>query len=144
FFFQAEDGIRDFHVTGVQTCALPIGTASPTAEIRRLRLIPDGVVPSTARQPGLWGGSGHHRAHRALARVQGLLGPDSVVTAVVRGGRSPRDQVDLIPWGDARPAGDPAPWPGRLPPPAPAPVLSQPAAGSVPRTRGPPATGERR
>src|SRR5690606_41036542 len=23
-FFQAEDGIRDFHVTGVQTCALPI------------------------------------------------------------------------------------------------------------------------
>src|SRR5690606_40472255 len=26
FFFQAEDGIRDFHVTGVQTCALPIFT----------------------------------------------------------------------------------------------------------------------
>src|SRR5690606_40603514 len=24
FFFQAEDGIRVFHVTGVQTCALPI------------------------------------------------------------------------------------------------------------------------
>src|SRR5690606_39631035 len=24
FFFPAEDGIRDFHVTGVQTCALPI------------------------------------------------------------------------------------------------------------------------
>src|SRR5690606_39666230 len=24
FFVQAEDGIRDFHVTGVQTCALPI------------------------------------------------------------------------------------------------------------------------
>src|SRR5690606_40349177 len=24
FFFQAEDGIRCFHVTGVQTCALPI------------------------------------------------------------------------------------------------------------------------
>src|SRR5690606_39677752 len=24
FFFQAEDGMRDFHVTGVQTCALPI------------------------------------------------------------------------------------------------------------------------
>src|SRR5690606_40669241 len=31
FFFQAEDGIRDFHVTGVQTCALPI--SSPIAEI---------------------------------------------------------------------------------------------------------------
>src|SRR5690606_40171135 len=35
FFFQAEDGIRDFHVTGVQTCALPISTVyigyDPTA-----------------------------------------------------------------------------------------------------------------
>src|SRR5207253_4920141 len=27
FFFQAEDGIRDGHVTGVQTCALPISMA---------------------------------------------------------------------------------------------------------------------
>src|SRR5687767_16028072 len=29
FFFQAEDGIRDKLVTGVQTCALPICTGSP-------------------------------------------------------------------------------------------------------------------
>src|SRR5690606_18858153 len=29
FFFQAEDGIRDFHVTGVQTCALPISRWPP-------------------------------------------------------------------------------------------------------------------
>src|SRR5690606_37193647 len=29
FFFQAEDGIRDFHVTGVQTCALPIYEQDP-------------------------------------------------------------------------------------------------------------------
>src|SRR5690606_39721501 len=28
FFFRAEDGIRDFHVTGVQTCALPISRAA--------------------------------------------------------------------------------------------------------------------
>src|SRR5215204_484875 len=28
FFFQAEDGIRDHCVTGVQTCALPISPAS--------------------------------------------------------------------------------------------------------------------
>src|SRR5690606_39865311 len=28
FFFQAEDGIRAFHVTGVQTCALPISLAA--------------------------------------------------------------------------------------------------------------------
>src|SRR6266702_6629911 len=29
FFFQAEDGIRDGHVTGVQTCALPISSVLP-------------------------------------------------------------------------------------------------------------------
>src|SRR5690349_23189707 len=27
FFFQAEDGIRDLYVTGVQTCALPISAS---------------------------------------------------------------------------------------------------------------------
>src|SRR5262249_61023069 len=31
FFFQAEDGIRDWSVTGVQTCALPICRASRRA-----------------------------------------------------------------------------------------------------------------
>src|SRR3712207_7424371 len=30
FFFQAEDGIRDIGVTGVQTCALPISGATRT------------------------------------------------------------------------------------------------------------------
>src|SRR5690606_41136747 len=30
--FQAEDGIRDFHVTGVQTCALPISIPSVTRD----------------------------------------------------------------------------------------------------------------
>src|SRR5256885_4078728 len=29
FFFQAEDGIRDYKVTGVQTCALPIWSPGP-------------------------------------------------------------------------------------------------------------------
>src|SRR5437588_5114785 len=47
FFFQAEDGIRDHCVTGVQTCALPIserrssGLTSSTA--RRNALAPTGV-----------------------------------------------------------------------------------------------------
>src|SRR5258708_24014256 len=31
FFFQAEDGIRDDLVTGVQTCALPISSSSSRA-----------------------------------------------------------------------------------------------------------------
>src|SRR5436309_13649459 len=34
FFFQAEDGIRDFHVTGVQTCALPIWASLPLIRSR--------------------------------------------------------------------------------------------------------------
>src|SRR5256885_6556267 len=32
FFFQAEDGIRDYKVTGVQTCALPICPVSGTRD----------------------------------------------------------------------------------------------------------------
>src|SRR5690606_40911891 len=35
FFFQAEDGIRDFHVTGVQTCALPICQQFAPVHVRR-------------------------------------------------------------------------------------------------------------
>src|SRR6266487_5847242 len=35
FFFQAEDGIRDGRVTGVQTCALPISEAKTRAIIPR-------------------------------------------------------------------------------------------------------------
>src|SRR6266498_5514434 len=33
FFFQAEDGIRDADVTGVQTCALPISRVSTSARM---------------------------------------------------------------------------------------------------------------
>src|SRR5690606_40895051 len=60
-FFQAEDGIRDFHVTGVQTCALPIsrrraaslsrGRKRPAARPRsvpcRYRACPDHWEPDT-------------------------------------------------------------------------------------------------
>src|SRR5256885_8314999 len=38
FFFQAEDGIRDYKVTGVQTCALPISLpnrSDKSASVRR-------------------------------------------------------------------------------------------------------------
>src|SRR5256885_6624279 len=33
FFFQAEDGIRDYKVTGVQTCALPIYSSETNARL---------------------------------------------------------------------------------------------------------------
>src|ERR1022692_3571352 len=39
FFFQAEDGIRDYKVTGVQTCALPIAFKDGTLYIAELSKI---------------------------------------------------------------------------------------------------------
>src|SRR3989475_3640407 len=65
FFFQAEDGIRDLTVTGVQTCALPISPAftyrgrpvleqrpdldqSPTAEFGRQLVVIDGDIGPVA------------------------------------------------------------------------------------------------
>src|SRR5256885_5632382 len=40
FFFQAEDGIRDYKVTGVQTCALPIySTGLRVSELTSLRVM---------------------------------------------------------------------------------------------------------
>src|SRR2546422_6381581 len=54
FFFQAEDGIRDVAVTGVQTCALPISArrasdASPAADPSRARARKSGA-PSAYEQ----------------------------------------------------------------------------------------------
>src|ERR1019366_3733613 len=37
FFFQAEDGIRDWSVTGVQTCALPIWRSGSRGALARSR-----------------------------------------------------------------------------------------------------------
>src|SRR5205823_8730869 len=45
FFFQAEDGIRDKLVTGVQTCALPISARDGSARRAILRVVyPDAVA----------------------------------------------------------------------------------------------------
>jgi len=119
------------------------GGEQPTAGLSRLSLAPDEVVADGASQPGLWGESTDvdERVGRALARIQGMLGPEAAVTAVVSGGRGPSDQVRLIPWGEPRPADRPGfdsaasptgsaadepPWPGRIPPPAPATVHPDP------------------
>src|SRR5260370_10778346 len=40
FFFQAEDGIRDSSVTGVQTCALPISAAKELGDGARVVSMP--------------------------------------------------------------------------------------------------------
>src|SRR5258708_16991596 len=54
FFFQAEDGIRDDLVTGVQTCALPICTSigPDLTRIRRLRRFIDRKLRADGRAKG--------------------------------------------------------------------------------------------
>src|SRR5688500_20229922 len=47
FFFQAEDGIRDYKVTGVQTCALPILSHLRASDLRDLARSKN--VPSSLR-----------------------------------------------------------------------------------------------
>src|SRR5207249_8660164 len=49
FFFQAEDGIRDRNVTGVQTCALPI--SPPTRQVSPAYTAPFHAVPGRTLVP---------------------------------------------------------------------------------------------
>src|SRR2546425_1562935 len=71
FFFQAEDGIRDKLVTGVQTCALPISTElqllPPSVLLKRLSpLVPTYTVV------GVWGSTARARILRILSTLTGL------------------------------------------------------------------------
>src|SRR5207253_8440493 len=61
FFFQAEDGIRDGHVTGVQTCALPISAAAASR------------IPSSLEEK---------RAHRAASTSRSRARPSSRTQAM--------------------------------------------------------------
>ncbi|HEX4864107.1 MAG TPA: hypothetical protein VFV02_08550, partial [Acidimicrobiales bacterium] len=121
------------------------GGSGPTAGLILLRIVPEEVHPDNGRQMGFWGGSAESdaRAARAFARVQGLLGPDAVMTAAIAGGRGFAEQVRLVPWGDSREEASPnaprrsrrsngprsatelPPWPGRLEKPAPAVVYDE-------------------
>ncbi|KXP00800.1 DNA polymerase Y family protein [Tsukamurella pseudospumae] len=100
----------------------------PGAPIVLLRLEPVEVVDAGALQAGMWGdeGDGAARFRRALVRVQGLLGGESVRMGVRSGGRGPAERVTWVPLGDETvPARDPdAPWPGRMPEPAPAVLIT--------------------
>src|SRR6266404_5903190 len=53
FFFQAEDGIRDKLVTGVQTCALPISSTAPLASSAAARGVnaPATIADATSIAP---------------------------------------------------------------------------------------------
>jgi len=129
----------------------PLQAASqPSGAVSRLELAAEEVAADRGRQLGFWGEEGERRerAVRAIARVQGLLGPDAVRGVELRGGRGPADRVAFNqpdaapsgPWkagpppGRARPpgrAGETAPWPGRVPAPAPAVVHPEPLAAEV-------------
>src|SRR5256885_6501352 len=70
FFFQAEDGIRDYKVTGVQTCALPISFAAGpvgTAGFGAAGVTPAGVEAVAA-------GAGAFVAAGGCAGVAGAAG----------------------------------------------------------------------
>src|SRR5437762_12143161 len=61
FFFQAEDGIRDTSVTGVQTCALPI--SGPFAPPRHPdEPVPPGGNPALPPPARILGPSAPHRS----------------------------------------------------------------------------------
>jgi protein ImuB len=69
------------------------------------------------------------RAARALAVVQELVGPDGVVTAHLQGGRGPAERARFVTWNAGPGRREPAvvaPWPGQIPPPAPAVVHPAP------------------
>src|SRR3712207_5893715 len=63
FFFQAEDGIRDIGVTGVQTCALPIFYVDPHLT----------VVGVLAREDGRSGGAAQGAAHPRFGEPHALV-----------------------------------------------------------------------
>jgi protein ImuB len=127
------------------------GDSVPTGGLTLLRLIPEEVRPDGGRQLGFWGGvaDADARAARAMARVQGMLGPDAVATAVLGGGRGFAEQVRLVPWGDAReeepgarlarrPQEPAPPWPGRLGGPSPAVVHDRPLPADLRDEQGQP------
>ena len=120
---------------------------STTGALTLVRLVPDEVVPAHGRQLGFWGGdqAARDRADRALARVQGMLGYETVATAVVQGGRTPTEQVRWVPWGEPREPDRPLvvgaerpAWPGAVPPPYPARVFTPPVPAVLLDDRGRP------
>jgi len=124
----------------------------PTAGISLLRLVPDEVVAATGRQLGFWGGAAgaDEQVVRAVARLEGLLGPEAVTVPEWRGGRGPGERVALVPaatvdLGDLDRAtgsvGNDAaarPWPGRIPDPSPAAVHAEPLPAELFDTDGVP------
>jgi len=101
--------------------------------VTEVRFVPERVESMADHGEGLWGSAPDERVERGVARLQGMLGPEEVLAPSVQGGRSTRLRQAQTPWGDraatARPAG--LPWPGSIPPPAPARVFPEPRPALV-------------
>src|SRR5690606_40850471 len=70
FFFQAEDGIRDFHVTGVQTCALPICDAGSASVKAAQTAIPERSIDGSRDSAMIRTGSVRHALCSSFNLVQ--------------------------------------------------------------------------
>src|SRR3989475_2695798 len=66
FFFQAEDGIRDLTVTGVQTCALPISLQHGTDRVPLVEVLAVVLLPVGDDRLGLAELREHHHDLAAL------------------------------------------------------------------------------
>src|SRR2546429_4621711 len=98
FVLQAEDGIRDVAVTGVQTCALPISVAARMARIE-----------SAARAAGLDASLGAPCGARDAPAVLPAPHPRAVRRLALRLGRGPVGQlVRAVPGAGPRLEGSPA------------------------------------
>src|SRR5215218_2522830 len=119
----------------------------PPGALTHLVLLPDEVVPDRGRQLGFWGEETEttQRAARALARIQGLLGPEAVHTPHLRGGRDPADRGPFTP--PPGPPPPPPPPPPFTPTPDPPPASPSPPTGlppgSDPRASAPPGSDSR-
>jgi protein ImuB len=98
-----------------------------------LRLLPVSVESLADHGEGLWGSALNDHVERGIARLQGMLGPEEVLAPSLQGGRSPRDRLLLSPWGERRSSqrNPQLPWPGSIPPPAPARVFATPMPSVV-------------
>ncbi len=121
----------------------------PSGGLTRLSVRPDVVIAATGRQLGFWGGQTEAaaRAARVVARVQGLLGPGAVTAPERAGGRSPDEQIRLVPAdtvdldrSDIDTTATPGPWPGSLPGPAPVRLVQPPRQVQVLDVEGLPVT----
>src|SRR3989449_10550237 len=81
FFFQAEDGIRDVAVTGVQTCALPILAITYAARGVTVNAICPGAIATGLRA------NSTRILGRDAPQMRGIGGDDAAVRAITPAGR---------------------------------------------------------